>query len=123
MATEDKNVGKWTKVVDEAGEKIPAIGDTPVPLHWIGTDLLPAGAKAKGKSFKPQDLLAAEEDEDDDTSAAAEEVVIPEGDVSESWTRKQLDAKATQVGVSEDELKKAGTKGDVVALIEAKQLT
>lgn len=40
---------KWVDVVDAEGAPVAGF-ENPVPSHWVGTDLLPAGTKAKGRA-------------------------------------------------------------------------
>lgn len=77
----------------------------PVPKKWIGTDLLPddvtlfEGGKSSAKSDAP--------------------VVIPEGDPTDKWTLKELDAYAEREKI---DLSSAGAKKDerLAAIVAAK---
>jgi len=77
-----------------------------VPKSWIGTDLLPDGVV----EYKTGSASAAKEDEP---------VKIPDGDPSDGWTVKQLDAYAERENI---DLSSAGTKKDerFAAIVEAK---
>lgn len=59
---------KYVDVVDAEGEVMKGF-ENPVPQHWVGTDLLPAGAKAKGRArsgakVAEEDAAQAESDSD-----------------------------------------------------------
>lgn len=71
-----------------------------VPKTWLGTDLLPAGTAKAG-------------------SGSDDEVTIPEGDPSDSWTNKQLDAYAA---AHEIDLGGAGNKADKLEAIKKASL-
>jgi len=73
----------FVDVVDAEGKPLGS-----VPKAWIGTDLLPDGAKKAGKSAKS-----------DKPSDSSESVTVPEGDPSDDWTVKQLDAYAADHGI------------------------
>lgn len=93
----------FVDVVDEQGNELP-----PIPKRWLGTDLVPAGVvKADGKSAKS--------DKADDG-----EVKIPEGEPSEEWTGKQLDAYAAAKNVTFDkDVKNKAQKVEALAAAAA----
>ncbi len=91
-------------VFDEAGEPAGR-----VPKSWVGTDLLPHGVgKSKGGAS---------------ASTADEPVEIPDGEPSDDWTVKQIDAYASREGFDLGDASNKGDKLAAVALaIEAKQV-
>lgn len=89
MSTE--NTGKWVHVVSEYGEPVPAIGDNLVPAHWIGTDLLPEGTKAKGRALSGARAVAA--DADAEAKAAAERAEAEAAEAKAAAEKAAADAK------------------------------
>ncbi len=79
-------------VVVETGEEVQ------IPKKWIGTEFAD-GYDVQGKADKKSD----------------EPVVIPEGDPSDDWTVKQIDAYAEREGI---DLGEASKKGEKLAVIE-----
>lgn len=97
---EDKD---FVDVVDENDVPLEA----PVPKRWLGTDLLPPGTKKAGA--KSADKVP---DKTNETP-----VGIPEGDPTEEWTIKQIDAYAEREKI---DLKDAGkAKAEKLAAIAA----
>lgn len=83
----------YVDVVDEHGVPLEA----PVPKSWIGTDLLPPGAKKAGKADKADDV-----------------VEVPEGAPTADWTVPQLTAYAARESI---ELGDAKKKDDIVKIV------
>lgn len=88
----------FVDVVDGEGNALD-----PVPKQWLGTDLVPAGVKKAGKASKS-----------DGGSSSSDKVEVPEGDPSEDWTVKQIDAYAAGHGI---DLGDASNKADKLAVI------
>jgi len=85
-------------VVDENDQPLGSF-----PKAWVGTDLLPAGAKKAGKA-----------------SSSSEKVEIPEGDPTEDWTNAQLDAFAKAENI---DLGGASNTADRLAAIDKSKST
>jgi Sec-independent protein translocase protein TatA len=92
------NTGKWVAVVTEDGEPIPAIGDTLVPAHWVGTDLLPPGAKAKGRAVSGARAAAdpAKAEAEAAAQRAAEEAAAAEQAAKDAEAQAKADAAAAK---------------------------
>ncbi|MGG5257465.1 hypothetical protein [Phycicoccus avicenniae] len=92
---------KFVDVVDADGEVMPGF-EHPVPEHWVGSDLLPAGAKKKGRSSSG--------------SSSKQEPPAGGGVPAVSSTRPELEAYATgTAGFTEDEAKAFATKEELHA--------
>lgn len=92
---------KFVDVVDAEGEKLVGF-ENPVPAHWVGTDLLPAGAKKKGRSSTSSGSSSTE----------------PSGDgvPAKSSTREVLEAYAADKGgLTAEEAQAFGTKDELHA--------
>lgn len=85
----------FVDVVDAEGNDLTH----PIPKQWIGTDLAPDVKKKSGGSS---------------SSSGSGDVEIPEGDPSDSWTVKQIDAYAK---ANEIDLGDASNKGEKLEAI------
>lgn len=95
---------KWVEVVSADGEPLEGFGQ-PVPSHWLGTDLLPAGAKKKGRSSSS----SSKEPSADDVPAKSEN-----RDVLEAYAVKSA-------GISEEDAKAFANKDELHdAIVRAK---
>lgn len=88
----------FVDIVDKDGNALD-----PVPKTWLGTDLVPAGVTKAGKGGK-----ASKSEESDNA------VEVPEGDPSDAWSVKQIDAYAADHGI---DLSGASNKADKLAVI------
>ena len=90
---------KFIDVVDADGAAMAGF-ENPVPAHWVGTDLLPAGAKKKGRSGGSSTPPATAND----------------GVPAKSETREVLEAYAVDKGgLTEDEAKAFANKDELHA--------
>ena len=79
MSTDNVYKAKDVVKVSRGSEEDGTYQEQEVPKRWLGTDLLESDWKQVGGKS---------------SSSSSDDVEIPEGDPSEEWTHKQLDAYA-----------------------------
>ena len=104
---------KWVEVVSAEGEPLPGF-EQPVPSHWLGTDLLPPGAKKKGRSSSSSSSSAPS----GDSNPPADPNPVP----AKSTSRADLEKYAVEHGgMTEEQAKGYGNADELhAALVAAK---